>query len=173
MKNYYPEKPIVFYVKTSVEMAIVILYLKVLDVDKEVKRMAYIMFRNESANGSRGINNNYCGFQADAGRWAAVHDAKIYGVVKKVENGTGKERLFLAFENVNGCLDMLIERVQGRGLFIGGTTHKILKMEIKTASDLARAYKKEWVAGSATAEPNNAEMQNFLSMYGQAVKLFI
>jgi hypothetical protein len=68
---------------------------------------------------------------------------------------------------------MLIERVQGRGLFIGGTTHKILKMEIKTASDLARAYKKVWAACSATAEPNNAEMQNFLSMYGQAVKLFI
>ena len=173
MKNYYPEKQIVPYVKTSVEMAAIIAYLKGLQVDKEVKRMAYIMFRNESANGARGINNNYCGFQADAGRWAAIHDAKIYGVVRKVENGTGKERLFLAFENVGGCLDMLIERVQGRGLYIGGKTNKITKMEITRAMDLARAYKKEWAAGSEIAEPNNAEMQNFLSMYGQAVKLFI
>lgn len=172
MNNSYPEKPIVAYKKTSVEMAAVISALKDELGLTEIKRMAYIMFRNESANGQRGINNNYCGFQADSGRWSAVHDKAISGVVRKVENGTGKERLFLAFNDVSGCIGMLLERVRGRGLYIGGTTHKILTMKINTPEDLCRAYKKEWAAGSATAEPSPAELANFLSMYKQAEKLF-
>jgi len=172
MTNAYPEKPMVPYKKTSVEMPVVIGYLQGLSVDKEIKRMAYIMFRNESGNGNSGINNNYCGFQADSGRWAAIHDDKIVGVVQKVENGTGKTRLFLAFNDVGGCLDMLLERVQGRGLYIGGNTHKITNMAINSPNDLGRAYKKEWVSGSAKIEPSTTELNNFLSMYNQATKYF-
>ena len=172
MKNYYPEKPLVEYVKTKVEMAIVIAYLKSLKIDTEIKRTAYIMFRNESGNGQRGICNNYAGFQADSGRWSAVHDSKIYGVVEKTENGTGKKRLFLAFKDFTGCIDMLVERVQGRGLFVGGDTKKIWQAHIDSPETLARAYKKEWVSGSAAAEPSQIEKDNFLSMYNQAVRLF-
>ena len=172
MKNYYPEKPLVDYVKTKVEMGIVIAYLKALTVSPEVKRMAYIMFRNESGNGQRGICNNYCGFQADSGRWSSIHDTKISGIVRKVENGTGKERLFLAFHDVTGCLGMLIDRVIGRGLFIGGTTTKVWQKNIQSVNDLCRAYKKEWVTGSAKAEPTPQDIVNFTSMYNQAVKLF-
>lgn len=173
MTNAYPEKPFLNYQKTSVEMFKVIDYLQKLTAGHEIKRMAYIMFRNESGNGKSGVNNNYCGFQADSGRWSKIHDDKIVGVVKKVENGTGKERYFLAFNDVTGCLDMLIERVQGRGLYIGGSTHKIWLHNITTVDDLSRAYKKEWVYGSATAEPSVTEDLNFKSMYKQASSLFI
>jgi hypothetical protein len=41
-------------------------------------------------------------------------------------------------------------------------------MTISTPDDLARAYQKEWVKGSPTAEPTPAEAASFLSMYGQA-----
>lgn len=172
MTNYYPEKPMLPYVKTSIEMAKVIDYLKRFQIGNEIKRTAYVMFRNESSNGKSGICNNYCGFQADSGRWNKTHDDKIEGVVKKVENGTGKERLFLAFKDFTGCIDMLLERVQGRGLYVGGTTHKIITMKVNNSDDLARAYKKEWVSGSAKIEPSAQEKANFISMYNQAVKLF-
>lgn len=172
MINAYPEKPVIPYKKTTVEMATVIAYLQKSAAAAEIKRTAYIMFRNESSNGRSGINNNYCGFQADSGRWSTAHDAKIAGVVAKVENGTGKQRLFLAFNDVTGCLDMLLERVEGRGLYIGGVTHKILIMHITTPVELARAYKKEWVSGSAKAEPSKAEADNFISMYKQTLQLF-
>lgn len=173
MTNYYPEKPLLPYKKTIVEMSIVIASLKALVVDKEIKRMSYVMFRNESANGTKGINNNYCGFQADSGRWSDKFDDEIIGVVSRTENGTGKQRLFLAFNDVKGCLEMLAERVQGRGLYIGGVTHKIWKVQdIDNVNDLCRAYIKEWVRGSTNAEPTQAETNNFVSMYNQAVKLF-
>lgn len=172
MTNYYSDKPVVPYHKTVVEMARVIASIAAAEVDKEIKRMAYIMFRNESANGQRGINNNYCGFQADSGRWGAIHDAAIEGVVDMFENKTGRRRLFLSFYDVSGCIGMLLERVEGRGLYIGGTTHKILIMAIRDVEDLARAYKKEWAAGSAKAEPSDDEVKNFISMYAQAEKLF-
>lgn len=173
MTNYYTDKPIVPYIRTSVDMDKVIDALQKIDGDREIKRMAYIMFRNESANGTKGINENYCGFQADSGRWAAIHDPSIIGVVDILENKTGKRRLFLAFNDVSGCLSMLVERVQGRGLYIGGTTHKILTMPVHDSTDLARAYVKEWAAGSPTAEPTEQELNNFLSMYNQASRLFI
>lgn len=153
-------------------MAAVIAALVKSDTIPEIKRMAYIMFRNESGNGKSGICNNYCGFQADSGRWAAIHDSSIEGIVKKVENGTHLERLFLAFYDVSGCLDMLNERVQGRGLYIGGKTHRVLTMQINSVNNLCRAYKKEWVTGNATAEPDATFLANFTSMYNQAVKLF-
>jgi hypothetical protein len=173
MTNYYPEKPSVPYVRTQIEMAKVIAAIQSVPAPAEVKRMAYIMFRNESGNGSSGINNNYCGFQADSARWPQQFDNLISGVVTKVENGTGRTRLFLAFNDISGCIAMLVDRVQIRGLYIGGATHKVLVMAIGTSQDLARAYKKEWVSGSATAEPSAQELNNFLSMYGQAERLFV
>ncbi len=172
MTNFYSEKPMLPYQKTMVTMGEVIKDIQDSSYPTEVKRMSYIVFRNESGNGQRGINNNYCGFQADSGRWAATHDNEIAGVVSKVENGTGKERLFLAFNDVKGCLDMLLERMEGRGLYVGGTTHKILTMPVNNATDLSRAYKKEWVSGSKNAEPSPQEQKNFLSMYSQAAQFF-
>lgn len=173
MKNYYPEKPDVAYKKTQIEMALVIAYLQKAAVPVEVKRSAYIMFRNESANGRSGVNNNYAGIQADSGRWPAIYDDKIVGVVIKTENGTGKIRLFCAFADFTTSIDFLLERVENRGLYVGGITHKITNLAISTPENLAYAYKKEWVTGNAFYIPSQNEIDSFISMYRQATKLFI
>ncbi|HWV69518.1 hypothetical protein [Chitinophaga sp.] len=172
MKNAYPEKPVLKYMPTRVEMATVIAGIKKADYPAEVKRAAYIIFRIESANGTKGINNNYSGFQADAGRWPSMYDKAISGVVQKKENGTGNMRLFIAFNKPEDSLNMLMGRLQARGLYIGGTTHKILEMEVHTVTDLARAYKKEWAAGNPKAEPPALEVQTFKSIYKQAQTIF-
>ncbi|MBV7531355.1 hypothetical protein [Chitinophaga sp. sic0106] len=172
MKNAYPEKPILQFRRTSVEMSVAIKTIQDSNSPIGVKRAAYMIFRKESGNGRSGINENYSGFQADSGRWPAIYDPLIAGVVLKNENGTGKPRLFLAFHSVAGCLQMLMDRVQQRGLYIGGHTSKIVDMDVKNVTDFARAYKKEWAAGSATAEPTEDDFKGFASMYRQAVGLF-
>lgn len=173
VRNSYPEKPIVPYRKTTVPMKDVIAYIYSLPVELEVKRATYIFFRNESTNGTKGINNNYAGIQADSGRWPAKFDAHVVGTVELKENGTGLLRRFVAFKDFRASVDFLADRVKARGLYVGGTTHKILTMKVPDADTLARAYYKEWVKGSATAEPTPEAKRNFLSMYKQATLHFV
>jgi hypothetical protein len=172
MKNYYEDKPLVPYRKTSVEMPAVVEYLKKANAPTEVKRAAYIMFRFESGNGTKGLNNNYVGAQADSGRWPTKFDCMITGVVKKVENGTGKERLFIEFSSWTNSLDFLLERVENRGLYVGGVERLITKKPVNDARSLAIAYKKSWVHGSNKYKPTEQEIAAFLSMYRQAEKIF-
>jgi len=173
MKNSYPEKPEVKYQKTTIEMGSVVGYLQSLPVHAEVKRSAYIMFRNESANGSKGLNNNYAGVQADSGRWPTKWDNEIMGTVPKTENGTGKLRLFVAFRTWQDSINFLIDRVIDRGLYVGGYAHLVAKMKITTPIELAIAYKRDWVKGLKRYNPTEEEVANFLSMYRQAQKIFI
>lgn len=175
MRNAYPELPIVPYQKTSVEMGLVVAYLQSLPAPVEVKRMAYIMFRNESGNGRKGLNNNYAGIQADSGRWPAKYDSLITGVVHKGENKTGLPRLFVQFSSWQASVDMLIDRIEGRGLYIGATPAKYFKKKITTPEILCQAYIIEWVRGPKTKQPKptEKELENFLSIYRQAVKIFI
>ncbi|RYZ63029.1 MAG: hypothetical protein EOO14_00330 [Chitinophagaceae bacterium] len=173
MRNAYPDKPLVPYKQTTVQMALVIKSIAALLVPVEIKRALYVFFRIESANGHSGVNNNYFGIQADSGRWQTEYDALISGVCKKAENGTGKERLFCTFRTYEDCLKMMASRFKGRGLYVGGTTHKIVQMTIKTPTDLAVAYKREWVKGRADYQPTKEEITNFLSMYHQAESLFV
>lgn len=172
MNNFYPEKPLVPYQKTTVAMPLVIKYLQAMKIPLEVKRSAYIFFRNESMNGQKGINNNYAGIQADSGRWQALYDPMIIGVVKLNENQTKRERLFCAFKDFTGSVEFLAGRLQARGLYVGGTTKKILTMPVTDEHELCRAYYKEWVKGDAKAEPTKEAMGNFLSMYSQAKTFF-
>jgi hypothetical protein len=68
---------------------------------------------------------------------------------------------------------MLIDRIQGRGLYIGGTTHKVwVNHTVTDAADLSTAYQREWVKGSSKYVPTDAENKNFLSIYKQATALF-
>lgn len=170
--NAYPDKPVLPYRKTTAKMADVIQYIASTNIPFELKRAVYIFFRIESANGDSGINNNYIGAQADSGRWPSEYDSKIAGTVVKKENQTGRERRFIAFNSYQDCIDFLSGRLQARGLFVGGTTHKIVTMEVKTPVDLARAYIYEWVTGDANAKPSNNQIDNFLLIYRQSEKYF-
>ncbi|SKA29697.1 hypothetical protein SAMN04488128_103159 [Chitinophaga eiseniae] len=175
MKNYYSEKPIVPYKRTQVEMPVVIQEIKKTDFPVEVKRAAYMVFRKESGNGMSGINFNFSGLQADAGRWPAQYDRLISGVVQTKENGTGKVRLFIAFNNLADSLFMLMDRLQARGLFVGSHVDmpKLkINMAISNIDQFARAYKKCWAAGSNAAEPTGDDLKGFRSMYKQAITIF-
>lgn len=169
--NAYPELPVLPYQQTAVAMDVVVRAFNDAAGPLEVKRASYVIFRTESGDGQKGINNDYVGAQADSGRWPEALANDFSGVVLKPENGTLRTRLFLGFKSIDGNLSFLMQRIEGRGLYIGGMTHDFLTMTINTADDLARAYHKEWVTGSAVSEPGVAEKEAFVSMYRQAVSL--
>lgn len=173
LKNFYPGLPILPYQRTRVQMPDVIAYLQSMQIPAKVKRSTYVTFRNESANGSAGINNNYIGFQSDSGKWQAKYDKYFSGTCIKVENRTGKERGFLCFKQWHDSIDILADKITDRGIFIGGTTHFITHVFIDDVTELAEVYLKEWVTGSVKYTPTDEEIGNFVSMYNQAVKLFV
>jgi hypothetical protein len=172
-KNYYPEKPELPYQKTSVSMNEVIAYLKTLPVKPAVKVAAYVMFRNEAGNGKYGVNHNYAGIQGDAGRWDAKYDASIIGTCIKAENMTGKVRRFLCFASFKTSIDFLVDRVQARGLYIGGYAHLIAQQHIISMADWASAYYKEWVQGSRNAKPTADFINSMCGMCKQGKELFV
>ena len=169
--NAYPELPILAYERTNVSMADVVAALNDADANTAVKCSSYVLVRNESENGSKGINNNYCGAQADTRRWPEDLTPLFSGTATAVEGGTGRTRIFIAFKDLADNLTFLLKRLFDRGLYIGGKTHVVISMDISSEDDLARAYHKEWVSGSADSEPSDKEKANFLSMYRQGVKL--
>lgn len=172
--NYYPDLPIVPYARTTVDMRMVIAYLAGLSLDVEVMRATYVIFRIESGNGQDGVNNNYAGVQADSGKWEvpAGIENNFIGVVDEDENGTKRERLFLAFALWSTSVDFLANRVLERGLYVGGTTHQVSVLQVKDDIDLARAYYREWVTGEANAEPPSSVVDTVTSIYEQAKGLF-
>jgi hypothetical protein len=161
MKNYYPELPEIPYKKTSVKMSDVIEYANsITEYPIEVKRMAYIMFRNESANGLKGVNNNYAGIQADNARWSGLKGA----VATSVRIDSGKQlRRFICFDDASGYKDtfnFLCVKVQQRGMYIGA-------FGIREIDELVPAYLKKWV-GRINTKPSIAELNNWKSLYRSA-----
>lgn len=173
MNNAYPEKPLVPFVATTVPMSDVIAYLKSLPIAVALRCSGYTAFRIESGNGQHGVNNNYVGFQADGARWPAMFDDRIVGIVDEAENGTGRERLFLAFDRWQSNIDLLVDRFASRELCVGGTPEfNGATMSIQSSVDLARAYHKVWVTGNWASEPSEAEVATFTSIYAQALREF-
>src|SRR5437773_2648163 len=82
--------------------------------------------------------------QADVGRWNARWDERIMGNCIIAENinvkPTGKGRRFVVFTTWQDSIDFIIDRVQARGLYIGGTTHLIVKMHVVSVKAFALAY---------------------------------
>lgn len=150
----------------------VIKYLQSLPIPVEIKRSVYVIFRNESANGRSGVNNNFIGFQSDSGLWQSKYNKYFVGTTVLTENRTGKKRGFLCFSKWQDSIDILADKVSGRGLFIGGVTNFITKTKITDKGELAVAYLKEWVTGSNKYVPTTTEITSFVSMYNQAMKLF-
>lgn len=173
MKNYYPGLAIIPYLKTTVEMGEVVEYLKSLPISAEIKRSAYIIFRNEGANGSKGVNNNYIGFQSDSGKWDAKYEKYFTGTCIKAENRTGFKRGFLCFSKWQDSIDILSSKILDRGMYVGGTTHLITHAYIDDKTELAEIYLKEWVTGNVKYTPTVTEIESFVSMYNQAAKFFV
>ena len=165
MTNAYPELPALAPEKTEVPMQDVIAYLRGLSALTEVKRVVFVIFRNESANGTAGVNNNYIGAQADGARWPDKWTPHIVGTVIEAENGTGKQRIFLAFDRWETSMDLLVDEVTRRGLFID-------RVSIFTEDELVADYYREWVTGDPHAMPPQPVIEAFRSMYGQAMALF-
>lgn len=173
MKNYYPDKPIIDFSTIHVEMGAIITLIKAVDVPTEVKRSAYIFIRNETANGKSVIcGTNPGGVQSDSGEWPEKWEGLIKATTNKAENRTGKLRGFVVFNTLNTGIAFVCERLQARGLYIGGTTHKITNVTITTPPELAKQYYAEWVEGDAKYHLTNDELNEFDSMYNQAEKIF-
>ena len=136
MNNAYPELPQLPFQRTSISMACVVEALITQPGSSDIKRAGYVMFRNESRNGSKGVNNNYFGAQADGQRWPASFTPSFAGTVTMAENGTHIQRIFMAFTDLDGCIAFLLNRVASRGLYVGGMTHLVLTMRVTSRSNL-------------------------------------
>lgn len=152
-KNAYPELPEMKYKRTAVEMPFVVAFAKTLQIKYPLSsiRMAYAIFRNESANGSRGVNNNYGGVQADLVRWTNLPGEPI-GTCVKVDSGNVTRR-FLCFDE-NGyktCFELMCIKATDRSMV--------------NASD----YFKKWVGNP---KPTATEYGNFESLLRSAKRAF-
>lgn len=152
VKNYYPELPEIPYKKTSIPMQLVIDFGKqmLMKYQRPHVVMALAIFRFESANGKKGVNNNYGGIQADVGRWSNMPQQPIATSVK-VDSG-GKERRFLCFDESNGykvCFELFCIKAMERNM--------------KTPQD----YYAKWVSNP---NPTQAGIDNFQTMLNSCDK---
>ena len=173
VKNYYPDKEVIPFESVNTGMQPLINAIKASNLPVEVQRSVYIVIRNETGNGHSVVNGTNPGVvQSDSGQWPDKWDASIMATSVMTENRTGKERGFVVFDTLQNGINFMCERLQARGIYIGGTTHKITNMAVNSPADLCKCYYAEWVEGSATYHPSDDELNDFLSMYNQAIKLF-
>lgn len=154
VKNYYPELPEIDYKKTKVDMPDVVIYLKSLIGKYPIEsiRMAYAIFRNESANGNRGVNHNYGGIQADVGKWRNLPGEPVATCVK-VDSG-GATRRFLCFNKDNGhkiCLELICIKATERNMV--------------TVDD----YFIKWVGNPRASEDHKSNFQSLLNSAKKAI----
>jgi hypothetical protein len=132
-KNSYPELPEIPFAKTKVDISVVIAFARSLvgKYSKEAIRMAYAIFRFESANGTKGVNNNYGGIQADVGRWKNLPGNPVATCVKS--DSGGQLRRFLCFSKEDGF------KVSFELICVKATERKMVTVE---------DYFKHWVGNS-------------------------
>ena len=170
--NAYPELPELAFARTSVAMTDVISYMSSTAVTTPIKRAGYVIFRNESGNGQKGVNNTYIGLQADGSRIADKWTPFIAGTCVHAENQTGKQRRFVCLKDWKTSVDILFDKIGSRGLFVGGFAHPFAKMQVNTDNDWPLAYWREWVKGDSAAQIPAADKNGLLSQYAKAVQLF-
>jgi hypothetical protein len=167
--NAYPELPVLGFARTTVRMTDVAQYISNATIKTPVKRAAYVIFRNESAAGQNGINNNYIGLQADGDRQSEKWTPFFSGTCIHAESMTGKLRRFICFRDWKPCIDILADKVNSRGLYVGGFAHPYANMQVDTDDDWPLAYWREWVEGSSTAQIPDADKNDLLKQYRAAV----
>ncbi len=170
VKNAYPELPEVAYQRTSIDENQVAQYIDSLDFPLEVKRATYIFFVNESGHGAVGINNNYGGIQADGARWASIWDSKIVATTVTPETMTGNERRFCVFDKWEFSIDLLLNRIQSRGIYIGGHAHPYANFDVTDVADFAKAYWQELVEGDQSIPPAS-QVADIEGLYNKAAGL--
>ena len=166
-KNFYSQFPEIPYQKTSVDLAKVVEYANTLvgKYPKEVVRTAYCMFRNESANGKLGVNNNYAGIQADNAEWEGLDLTNVIGTSVKKDN-FGDVRRFICF-NEDGYktgFDFVCYKVKQRNMYIGAPL-------IETPIQVAFSYQKKWVGlPTSKIKSDSEDTKNFISLYKSSIK---
>jgi len=169
-KNAYPELPEVPYQKTTIDESTVVDYINSLDFPVEVKRATYIFFANESAHGSFGINENYGGIQSDGARWAIEWDSRIVATTVTPETMTGNERRFCVFDQWQSSIDLLLNRILSRGIYIGGYAHPYANFTVNDTAGFATAYWQEWVEGDQSTPPAS-QVTDIEGLYNKAAGL--
>jgi len=156
--NKYPDKPVVNYEKTTVSKAEVIAYLNyATGYDVNVKRSVLAIWRNESGNGSKGVNNNYFGIQADNGKWPES-DAYVSGTSVRVDSG-GATRRFAVFPDYKSNLNFMLRTVRRRNIVA------------TTAEEWSRKYIYEWVSPPTDKEGAYlVAKSNLISIYKDSIK---
>ena len=157
LKNVYPELKEVPYAKTTVTKAEVIAYLKSRnDFDVNVKRSVLAIFINESGSGSKGVNNNYFGIQADNNKWPDS-TAYVIGTSVKVDNGRATRR-FAVFADYKSNLLFMLNTIRRRNLIAN------------TAEEWAKKYVYEWVSPPNKEFTYNVQKYNLVSIYNSCIK---
>lgn len=101
-KNYYSELPEIKFKQTVKRIDDFTVFCRSLISKYTIEElaMALMIVRNESANGKKGVNNNYAGIQADCGRWSNLPGNPVATCVK-IDSG-GVVRRFLCFSEDDG-----------------------------------------------------------------------
>ena len=165
--NFYPQFPEIPYKRTSVEMPLLVIFAKtlILKYGIEVVRTSYCMFRNESANGTKGVNNNYAGIQADNAVWEGLDLSNVVGTCVKIDSGNDTRR-FICFneDGYKSGFDFVCYKVKQRGMFIGSD-------DVMDSNGLALKYLTKWVGVSLSiAQSRKADIANFKSLYSSSLK---
>lgn len=163
--NYYPELPVIAYKHTTITMAAATRFAKTLisTYGLEAVRTTYCIFRNESGNGSQGVNNNYAGLQADVGRWDSLTGAIATCLLV---DSVGDERRFICFSARKGykiSFEFTCSKVVERNMYIGAPG-------VNNSDDLVQAYFDKWVADPKEFTQDNID--NFKQLYNQSLKTF-
>ena len=68
-------------------------------------------------------------------------------------------------------VDILLDKIGSRGLFVGGFAHPFAKVQVGSDHDWPLAYWREWVKGDDTAQVPSADKNGVLSQNAKAVQL--
>ena len=155
--NYYPDKPEVEFERTTVTKDEVVEYLKYATrFSLNARRSVLAIWRNESANGTKGVNNNYFGIQADNAKWPNS-DAYVIGTSVRIDSG-GVVRRFAAFPDYKSNLNFMLFTIERRGLVAD------------TAEEWSRKYIYEWVSPVDKEGEWKKAKTNLISLYNSSIK---
>lgn len=174
VKNFYAEKPFIAYQRTPAKWETIVTLLANLNFPLEILRSAFVIMANETGYGKSIIcGTNVGGIQSDSGRWPGKWDNAIIGTTTVKGNREGYARGFVVFDTLTNAMTFLCERIQARGLFIGGFAHKYYNLPVNDVNDLCEAYCHEWVFGEENNTPNTDDYpekhKGFKSIYDRAV----